>query len=137
MILSMRSIKTTATAGFTIVEVLVAIAVGSIMVASLNQVVVTYLHVGQRGRYLNLANSYVEAKTEALRNAGYNSLTNGSTNLKPELPTQLPPSRNATLTVTDQATGLKKIDISISYNDQGQPNTFNYTTYIGELGVGQ
>lgn len=133
----MRSIKTTTTAGFTIVEVLVAIAVGSIMVASLNQVVVTYLHVGQRGRYLNLANAYVEAKTETLRNAGYNSLTNGSTDLKPELPSQLPPSRNATLTVADQATGLKKIDITISYNDQGQPNTFNYTTYIGELGVGQ
>lgn len=137
MILSMRSIRTTAAAGFTIVEVLVSIAVGAIMVASLNQVVVTYLHVGQRGRYLNLANAYVEAKTEALRNAGYNSLSNGSTNLKAELPTQLPPSRDATLTVADQAVGLKKIDISISYNDQGQPNTFNYTTYLGELGVGQ
>ncbi|MEO8104841.1 MAG: prepilin-type N-terminal cleavage/methylation domain-containing protein [Candidatus Saccharibacteria bacterium] len=133
----MRRIKNNGAAGFTIVEVLVAIAVGAIMVASLNQVVVTYLHVGQRGRYLNLANAYVEAKTEALRNSGYNRLNNGSTNLKAELPTQLPPSRNATLTVADQAAGLKKVDISISYNDQGQPNIFNYTTYIGELGVGQ
>ena len=133
----MRSLKTNSISGFTIVEVLVAIAVGGIMVGSLNQVVDGYLHLSQRGRYLNLANAYVEAKTEALRNAGYNSLSNGSTNLKAELPSQLPPSRNATLTVADQATGLKKIDITISYNDQGQPNTFNYTTYIGELGVGQ
>ena len=133
----MRSLKTNVIAGFTIVEVLVSIAVGGIMVGSLNQVVNSYLHLSQRGRYLNLANSYVEAKTEALRNAGYNSLNNGSSNLKAELPSQLPPSRNATLTVADQATGLKKIDISISYADQGQPNTYNYTTYIGELGVGQ
>lgn len=133
----MRSLKNKATAGFTIVEVLVAIAVGGIMVSSLNQVVSGYLHLGQRGRYLNLANAYVEAKTEALRNAGYNSLNVGTTNIKSELPTQLPPSRNATLTVADQAGGLKKIDITVSYNDQGQPNTYNYTTYIGELGVGQ
>jgi len=133
----MRSLKTNAVAGFTIVEVLVAIAVGGIMVGSLNQVVNGYIHLSQRGRYLNLANAYVEAKTEALRNAGYNNLSNGSSSLKAELPNQLPPSRNASLTVADQATGLKKIDISISYNDQGQPNTYNYTTYIGELGVGQ
>lgn len=133
----MRSLKTNSVSGFTIVEVLVAIAVGGIMVGSLNQVVDGYLHLSQRGRYLNLANAYVEAKTEALRNAGYNSLSLGSSNLKTELPSQLPPSRNATLTVTDQATGLKKIDISISYNDQGQPNVHNYTTYLGELGVGQ
>jgi len=133
----MRSLKTNSATGFTIVEVLVAIAVGGIMVGSLNQVVNGYLHLSQRGRYLNLANAYVEAKTEALRNAGYNGLSNGSTNLKAELPSQLPPSRNATLTVADQSTGLKKLDITISYNDQGQLNTYNYTTYIGELGVGQ
>jgi prepilin-type N-terminal cleavage/methylation domain-containing protein len=133
----MRSLKVNSNTGFTIVEVLVAIAVGGIMVSSLNQVVDGYLHLSQRGRYLSLANAYAEAKTEALRNAGYNSLGVGSTNIKSELPTKLPPSRNATLTVTDQATGLKKVVIVVSYNDQGQPNTFTYTTYMGELGVGQ
>lgn len=126
-----------ASAGFTIVELLVAIAVGAIVTASLNQVVTSYLHVAQRGRYLNLANSYAEAKAEALRNNGYNSLNLGTTDISGELPSQLPPSRSASLTISSPSTGLKEADISISYKDQGKNNTISYTTYIGELGVGQ
>lgn len=114
-----------------------AIAVGAIVTASLSQVVTSYVHVAQRGRYLNLANSYAEAKAEALRNAGYNSLSPGTSNISSELPSQLPPSRSASMIISSPSAGLKEVDISISYNDQGQGNTYSYTTYIGELGVGQ
>ena len=123
--------------GFTLVEILVAITVAGIMIVTLNEVVNSYLHVSQRGRYLNLANAYVEAKTEELRNNGYNSLNTGTTNLKSELPAKLPPSKNASMTITDPGGGIKKIDISVSYFDNGQSNAYSYTTYIGELGVGQ
>ncbi len=127
----------TASAGFTIVEALVSIAVAAIVTTSLNAVVTTYLHVSQRGRYLSLANSYVEGKMESLRNGGFNALATGTTSLTSELSTQLPRSRSASLVVSSPATGLKQVDITISYNDQGQNNSFAYTTYIGELGVGQ
>ena len=123
--------------GFTLVELLVAIAVGAIVTGVLSQVVTSYVHVAQRGRYMNLANSYTEAKVEALRNSGYNSLTAGTSSLTSELPTQLPLSRSASITVSSPSTGLKQIDITVSYNDQGQTNSYAYTTYIGELGVGQ
>lgn len=123
--------------GFTLVELLVAIAVGAIITASLTQVVTGYLHMTQRGRYLSLANSYVEGKTEALRNMGYNGVSTGTTSLTAELPDQLPPSRNASMTVTSPSGGLKQVDITVSYQDQGQTNTYSYTTYLGELGVGQ
>lgn len=123
--------------GFTIVELLVAIAVGAIVTASLSQVVTSYIHVAQRGRYLNLANSYAEAKMEALRNTGYNGLSLGTTNVSGELPSQLPPGRSASMTISSPSDGLKEVDISISYNDQGQQNNYSYTTYVGELGVGQ
>lgn len=118
-------------------ELLVAIAVGAIVTASLSQVVTSYIHVAQRGRYLNLANSYAEAKVEALRNTGYNGLSLGTTNISSELPSQLPPSRSASMTISSPLGGLKEIDISIAYNDQGQQNNYSYTTYVGELGVGQ
>lgn len=124
-------------AGFTIVELLVSIAVAAVVTASLSQVVTTYLHVAQRGRYLSQANAYIEAKAEALRNAGYNSLNIGTTNLSSELPSRLPPTRNASMTVTNPGGGIKKIDLTVSYKDQGQTNTYSYTTYVGELGVGQ
>jgi prepilin-type N-terminal cleavage/methylation domain-containing protein len=123
--------------GFTIVEILVSIAVAAIVTMSLNSVVTTYLHVSQRGRYLNLANSYVESKVEALRNQGYNSVSTGTADLTSELPSQLPLSRSASMTVTAPSGGIKQVDISVSYNDQGFSNSVSYTTYLGELGVGQ
>jgi prepilin-type N-terminal cleavage/methylation domain-containing protein len=123
--------------GFTIVELLVAIAVGAIVTASLSQVVTSYVHVAQRGRYMNLANSYAEAKAESLRNEGYNSLSAGTTNISSELPSQLPLYKSASMTIGNPSGGLKQVDISVTYKDQGQTNTLSYTTYIGELGVGQ
>jgi prepilin-type N-terminal cleavage/methylation domain-containing protein len=124
-------------AGFTIVELLVCIVVAAVVIASLNQLVNSYVHTGQRGRWLNLANSYVEGKVEALRNIGYNSVSTGTTNLTSELPSALPPSRSASMTVTSPQTGIKQVDITVSYKDQGQTRTYAYSTYMGELGVGQ
>ncbi|HSW85366.1 MAG TPA: prepilin-type N-terminal cleavage/methylation domain-containing protein [Candidatus Saccharimonadales bacterium] len=129
--------KLKSAAGFTLVELLVAIAVAAIVTASLTQVVTSYVHTAQRGRYLNLANSYAEAKSEKLRNIGYNGLAIGTSNLTSELPAQLPISRSASMTVSSSSTGLKQVDISITYKDQSLTNTVSYTTYIGELGVGQ
>lgn len=123
--------------GFTIVELLVTIAVAAIVTASMSQVVTSYVHTAQRGRYLNLANAYAEAKIETLRNTGYNSITLGTTNLTSELPSQLPPNRSASMAVTNPSGGIKQIVLTVNYNDQGQPNTYTYTTDIGELGVGQ
>lgn len=118
-------------------ELLVAIAVGAIVTASLSQVVTSYIHTAQRGRYLNLANAYVEAKVEALRNTGYNGLTPGTSDISGELPSQLPSPKSAAMTIGNPSGGLKEVDLNLSYKDQGQTNTLSYTTYVGELGVGQ
>ncbi len=126
-----------AASGFTIVEILVSIAVAGVVIGSFSQVVTTYVHLAQRGRYLNLANAYVEAKIESLRNTGFNGLAAGTTNLTAELSTQLPPSRSASVTIGNPSGGLKQVDIAVSYKDQGKTEAYAYTTYIGELGVGQ
>jgi prepilin-type N-terminal cleavage/methylation domain-containing protein len=123
--------------GFTLVELLVSIAVGAIVIASLNMLVSGYLHVSQRGRYLSAANSFVEGKVEALRNSGYNAAVSGTTSLTSQLPSVLPPSKTASMTVGAPSNGIKQVDITVSYKDQGVTQTYSYTTYLGELGVGQ
>lgn len=123
--------------GFTIVEILVAIAVAGVMIGTVSEVVTSYVHTAQRGRYLNTANSYVEAKVESLRNIGYNGLAIGTISLNNDLPITLPPNRAASMTISSPSAGIKQADISISYNDQGKNLSYSYTTYIGELGVGQ
>lgn len=123
--------------GFTLVEVLVCIVVAAVIIGTLSQVVTNYVHLSKKGRYMNIANSYVEAKVESLRNSGYNSISIGTTNLKSELSTQLPPSRDASMTISTPQAGIKQVSINVSYKEGGQTISNDYTTYIGELGVGQ
>jgi hypothetical protein len=123
--------------GFSIVELVVAIIAGTLFILSINFIINNYIHLGQRGRNLTTANSYAEGKIEALRSAGYNSLNTGTSSLTSELPVQLSPPKSGTLTISQPEEGLKQIDISITFNDNGVNRTYDYSTYIGELGVGQ
>jgi type II secretory pathway pseudopilin PulG len=122
--------------GFSIVELVVGIVVGGILVVSLSGIVNNYLRLGQKSRNLTLANSYVEGKVESLRNIGYNGLSLGTTDLSSELPAGISNPDSSSMVVTSPSTGIKQVDISVTYYDQGTNRTFSYTTYIGELGVG-
>lgn len=123
-------------AGFSIVELVLAIVVGVTFIGSMNLVVDDYTHLGKRDKNLLLVNSFAEAEVEQLRNNTYNSLSLGTTSLTSQLPSQLPDA-SGSMTVSQAQTGLKQIDISISYNDLGTTRTYTYRTYEGELGVGQ
>ncbi|KKU20361.1 MAG: hypothetical protein UX30_C0002G0065 [Candidatus Saccharibacteria bacterium GW2011_GWA2_46_10] len=122
--------------GFTIVELVIAIIAGSVLVGGIQVASSNYVHLNQKGRNLALTNSYVEAKIESLRNVGYLSLANGTTDLSGELPGGLPSPKSGSMTVTDQGSGLKKVVMSVTYNDKGVDRTYSYSTLVGELGVG-
>lgn len=124
-------------AGFTIVELVVTILVGAIFAISVTTIVSANAHLVQKSRDLVSVNSYVESKVEELRSIGYVGINTGTTNITSELPSDLKPPRSGTLTITSPAVGLKKVAIAITYNDQGVQRTYQYSTYLGELGVGQ
>ncbi len=111
--------------------------VGTVLAGAVALFLNLHVHLAQRGRDVAATNSYVENKVESLRSAGYLSLSNGTTNVTSELPTELKPPRSGSVTISDESTSVKKVDISVTYNDQGTPRTYTYTTYVGELGVGQ
>ncbi len=133
----MKTKRTLDNDGFTIVELLVSIALGAILVTAFSNVVTSYVHVAQRGRHLNYANAYAEAKIETLRNNGYNALPVGTTTFAPELPAKLPRPKTASMVVTNPIPGIKQVDLTVQYRDQGSAKTHNYRTFVGELGVGQ
>lgn len=122
--------------GFSIVELILAIVVGATFLGSLSLVTNNYTNLGKRSRNLLLVNSFAEAEIEQLRNNTYNSLNLGTTSLTSQLPSQLP-GASGSMTISQAQTGLKQIDISISYNDLGIARNYTYRTYEGELGVGQ
>ena|SRR3989344_349773 len=127
--------------GLTIVELIVTMLVGAILITSAILLYTSAGRISQRHRDVVVANAFVEKKVEALRSAGYLSLTDGTTDITSEMPAELQTPRSGSLQISPAVigatTGLKKIDITLTYNDQGTSRTYDYTTYIGELGVGQ
>lgn len=121
--------------GFSIVELILSITIGALFITSLTQIVNNYVSLGQKSRNVILTNSYVEGKVEALRNAGYKGITIGTSDIAAELPAQLPTPRSGSMIISSPSSGLKQVDISVTYNDKGQAQTYGYTAYIGELSV--
>lgn len=123
--------------GFTIVELLVALVVGGIMFVSLNAMYTSQTYLAQRSRDVVLANAFVESKVESLRSKGFLSLSNGTTDITNELPDELSSSRSGTLVIGTYSDGVKSIEITVTYNEQGSSRSYYYKSFIGELGVGQ
>jgi prepilin-type N-terminal cleavage/methylation domain-containing protein len=123
--------------GFTIVELLVTMIVGAVLAGSVSVFLSLHTHVAQRGRDVSVTNSYVENKIESLRSAGFLSLADGTTDITSELPTELKSPRSGSMVISSESSSIKQVDISITYSDQGAPRTYTYTTFVGELGVGQ
>lgn len=131
------SVITTESKGFTIVELLVTMIVGGLLAGSVALFLAQHTHLAQRGRDVSVTNSFVENKVESIRSAGYLSLTDGTSDITSELPSELKPPRSASLVVSSESASIKQVDISVTYNDQGAARTYTYTTFVGELGVGQ
>ena len=120
-----------------IVELIVAIVVGAVMIGSAILLMTSDEYLSQRHRDLVVANAFVEQKVETLRSSGFLGLSNGTTDIAGEMPSELNSPRSGSLQISTFADGIKKIDISITYNEQGANRTYSYSTFIGELGVGQ
>lgn len=123
--------------GFTIVELIIAIVVGGVIFASAGVAISNYSHLAGRGQNLVLANSFVEGKVESLRSIGYSGLGNGTTDIGNELPADLQGPKSASLEISEPSQGLKQVNITVAYSDQGANRSYSYRTYVGELGVGQ
>lgn len=118
-------------------ELLVSLIVGAILVGSVTLLTTSYTHLSQRSLDLTVANSFAENKIESLRSIGFSGLADGTFDISSELPSELKSPHSATLQISTQASDIKKVNLTVTYNDQGAPRTYTYATYVGELGVGQ
>lgn len=123
--------------GFTLVEILVSIIVAGILITSISTITTTQAYISQQARDTTLANAYAESKIESLRSLGYLGLSDGTTDITNELPSELGLPRSASQIVASQAVDIKSVVLTITYNEQGKPRTHTYKTFVGELGVGQ
>jgi len=130
--------------GFTIVEIIIAIAVAGLFIISLSTTVINLQTLNNRASDLVLANSFIQDKAEEVRADGHVSLVDGVYDFTSEMPVTFGEPRSATYTVTEETlntsvgnNGLKLVVFNINYDDYGIEREIEYATYIGELGVGQ
>jgi prepilin-type N-terminal cleavage/methylation domain-containing protein len=123
--------------GFTIVELVVTIVVAGFIIPAVAVALTNLSVVNKIARDKTLANMLVQNKVETLRSAGYNSLSDGTTSFVSELPNTIGSPRTASYTISSPATGIKQVDITISFSEYHVSKSLSFRTYISELGVGQ
>lgn len=129
--------KIQGSAGFTVVEMLLAIAVFAIVIPVIILGVVTLSQINQNAINLSYANIIAENKTETLRSIGYNSLPVGTVDFSSELPNSFGSTKSASYTIATESTGVKAVTVTLSYKALSRTKTLNFKTFVSELGVGQ
>lgn len=125
--------KKTSQAGFSIVELIIAIALFSIALPAIAGLVSLLTQMNDRTSDTVAITSIAENKVESLRSKGFNGIATGTTTFTSELPNYLPTPKTATYTVSQLSPSIKTVDIVIT--SAGKQTS--YRTYVGELGVGQ
>lgn len=126
------------TNGFTLVELIVAIAIIGVMASGITGLYIAIDNTQRKTRLLETATRAGEKKIEELRNNHYNSLPNDDTiTFTDELPDTLPAPRSGTITVSEPVAGIKRVDLNITYTDGRASRNVELSSLIGVLGIGQ
>ena len=124
-------------AGFTIIELIISILVFGFVAAGLAEVFTSITDVQRNANYLQLATTAAQTEVESLRNNNYDQLANGTASFTSQLPTNLPPPRSGTVTVSAPFTDIKRVDVTVSYSQDGLIENVELSSYIGIIGISQ
>lgn len=124
--------------GFTIVELIVTTVITGLVVVAVGSIFITIERTQHSTQLLETASRAGEQQVEALRNNDYPNLTPGSTiDFTDDLPTNLPAPRSGTVAISEPATGLRRVDLTISYKDGNKTKNVKLSSLIGQIGIGQ
>lgn len=126
------------TAGFTIVELLVTIAIIGITTASLTSLFIGIHNIQNQTVYTDTATRAAQREVETLRNDNYASLTPGQTiDFTSQLPDSLPRGSSGSVQVSQPAADLRRVDVTVTYTANGQQHKIELSSFIGVIGIAQ
>jgi len=124
--------------GFTLIELLVTVMILGIVIVSLAGMFYITQIAEIKSQHYDLAVRAARTEIEDLRNAGYDSLSPGSTiNFSSSLPSVLPSGAEGTVAVSEPMSGLRRVDVTITYSEFDTTQTITLSSDIGIIGIGQ
>lgn len=124
--------------GYTLVELVITILVFGVITASVTNLFLTVNQNQVRSNYLETAARAAQREVESLRNSNYGSLTPGEDiDFTGQLPDILPPDKNGSVEVSEPISGLRRVDVTVSYTLQDKTQQVKLSSLIGEIGITQ
>jgi type II secretory pathway pseudopilin PulG len=122
--------------GFTFLELVSAAAFIGVAFLAVIQIFMAITGINRQARNITDAKQIAQEKIEEYRNSAYIDIPLGTpaVDFTSELPDTFENPRSAVINVTQVETGLKKIDVNISYKD-GPTKNIQLSTYVTEEGI--
>jgi Tfp pilus assembly protein PilV len=127
--------KKSKAAGFSIIEVFVAMVILAIMLVTLIGVFIYGYNDLLRTKQIALATEICQDEVEIIRNMAYDSIVVlGSTFANDKL-AKLTNGQGTQAVQSDAGSDIKKLTVSVSWNFRGQPMRKDIVTMVTRLGV--
>lgn len=129
--------KNSTQSGFTVPELVVTILFLGAVALTISQLFIAIGNTQERTNRLESASHAAQTEIEALRNNNYSQLQNGQAiDFTDKLPSNLP-SGTGTVQVSEPTAGLKRVDVTVSYLDNGKQKDVKLSSLIGVIGISQ
>jgi type II secretory pathway pseudopilin PulG len=120
------------------VELLVTIILIGLTTGWLATLFVTSQGIQHQTQYTDAATRAAQREIETLRNDNYASLTPGQDiDFSADLPDALPDGSTGTVEVSQPASDLRRVDVTVSYQAGGRQNDVRLSSLIGVIGITQ
>lgn len=124
--------------GFTLVELLVTILVVGVIFTGLSNIFISIQRTQVQTNYLETATRAAQQQIESLRNSNFNNLTPGENiDFSDSLPAILPQDSTGVVVVSEPTPGLRRVDVTVTYEYGGQTQDVALSSLIGVIGIVQ
>lgn len=124
--------------GFTIPELLMAMMVIGVLISGISAIFISAQGVQQRTLVLEAATRAGQLQIESLRNNNYSALIpDEDIDFTASLPDILPDDKLGIVKVSEPKPGLRRVDVEITYTNQGKSERIELSSLIGILGITQ
>ena len=123
--------------GFTLVELIITATYVAAASAAIVGIFIVVGKLNKEARNLAVATALAQQKIETYRDAGFTAIPTGSPaeTFSSVLPANFGSPKSATTTVTESPSGLKTVDVVITWVDDHRTKKVEMTTLIAQRGI--